>query len=48
MSVGWSVGRSVGRVKHLFDDPPGAPYWPTWPCFFASKTEYLTSNKDAI
>ena len=26
------VGRSVGRsVTHLFDDPHGAPYWPTWP-----------------
>ena len=27
-----SVGWSVGRVTHSFDDPPGAPYWPTWPC----------------
>ena len=27
-SVGWSVGWSV---THLFDDPHGAPYWPTWP-----------------
>ena len=18
---------------HLLDDPHGAPYWPTWPCF---------------
>ena len=28
-----SVGRcvSVGRVTHSFDDPPVAPYWPTWP-----------------
>ena len=30
VSVGWSVGWSV---THSFDDPLGAPYWPTWPCF---------------
>ena len=24
-----SVGRSVGRVTHSFDDPHVAPYWPT-------------------
>ena len=30
-----SVGRSVGwSVTQTFDDPNGAPYWPTWPCFF--------------
>ena len=29
MSVGWSVG----RVTHSFDDPHVAPYWFTWPCF---------------
>ena len=28
MSVGWLVG----RVRHSFDDPHVAPYWPTWPC----------------
>ena len=27
-----SVGRSVG-IAFAFDDPHGAPYWPTWPCF---------------
>ena len=28
-----SVGVSVGLlVTHMFDDPHGAPYWPTWPC----------------
>ena len=31
LNVGWSVGRLVGRVTHLFDDPHVAPYWPTWP-----------------
>ena len=31
-SVDWSVGWSVGRVKHSFDDSHVAPYWPTWPC----------------
>ena len=30
--VRWSVGLSVGRVTHSFDDPHVAPYWPTWPC----------------
>ena len=28
-SVRWLVGWSV---THSFDDPHGAPYWPTWPC----------------
>ena len=28
-----SVGLSVGRVTHSFNDPHVAPYWPTWPCF---------------
>ena len=32
-SVGRSVGWSVGRVTHSFNDPHVAPYWPTWPCF---------------
>ena len=32
LSVGWLVGRSVGRVTHSFDDQHVAPYWPTWPC----------------
>ena len=27
------IGRSVGwSITHSFDDPHGAPYWPTWPC----------------
>ena len=29
-----SVGRSVGRVTHSFDDPHVEPYWPTWLCFY--------------
>ena len=28
-----SVGWSVGRVTHTFDDRHGAPTWPKWPCF---------------
>ena len=28
-----SVGWSIIRVTHLFDNPHVAPYWPTWPCF---------------
>ena len=28
------VGQSVcWSVTHSFDDPHGAPYWPTWPCY---------------
>ena len=34
------VGRSVGRsVTHSFDDPHGAPYWPTWPCSLAAPND---------
>ena len=30
--LGWSVGRSVGlSVTNSFDDPHGAPFWPSWP-----------------
>ena len=35
------VGWSVCRVKHSFDDPHAAPYWPTWPCLKrVSKSAY--------
>ena len=30
-----SVGRSVCRVMHSFDDPHVAPYWPSWPSFLS-------------
>ena len=38
-SVRWLVGWSV---THLFDDPHGAPYWPTWP-FFSIKSGFRTA-----
>ena len=42
-----SVGRSVGRVTHSFDNLPGAPYWPTWPCFtFTQLADDIGQSKE--
>ena len=36
--VRWSVGRLVGwLVTQAFDDPNGAPYWPTGPCYIKGR-----------
>ena len=44
LQLAMSVGRSVGRVTHSFDDPHGTPYWPTW-SFFLMKTPLTAGHK---
>ena len=44
-SVGWLVGRSVGRVTHSFDDPHVAPYWATWPCLLQDGDKVLSAEE---
>ena len=43
MSVRQSVGLSVTRT---FDDPQGAPTWPTWPCFYIGMLSIFSASGD--